>query len=110
VSLTPRYGPISAWCDHSGMGRSATYEALGRGDLRAIKLGTRTLIDFEHGLEYLRSLPAAEITTGRRRPRVMENQHRSDDGPMPSSGPGTGQPRRRRRAASVAVGYLANQG
>jgi hypothetical protein len=60
----PKYGSIPAWCSYSGMGRTATYEALGRGHLRAIKLGTRTLIDFEHGLEYLQSLPLAEITTG----------------------------------------------
>jgi hypothetical protein len=49
------------------MGRSSTYEALGRGDLKAIKLGVRTLIDVEHGLAWLASMPAAEITTGRSR-------------------------------------------
>jgi hypothetical protein len=49
------------------MRRTATYEALGRGDLRAVKLNNRTLIDVEHGLAWLASLPAAEITTGRRR-------------------------------------------
>jgi len=43
------------------MGRSSTYEALARGDLRAIKLGTRTLIDVAHGLAWLASLPAARI-------------------------------------------------
>lgn len=51
----------------TGMSRSVTYEALGRGDLRAIKLGTRTLIDVEAGLAWLASMPAAEITTGRPR-------------------------------------------
>jgi hypothetical protein len=50
------------------MGRSSVYEALGRGDLKAIKLGVRTLIDVEHGLAWLASMPAAEITTSRRRP------------------------------------------
>jgi len=50
VSATPRYAPISDWCALSGMGRSSVYEALGRGDLKAIKLGVRTLIDVEHGL------------------------------------------------------------
>jgi hypothetical protein len=49
------------------MGRSSVYEALGRGDLRAIKLGVRTLIDVEAGLAWLASMPAAEITTGRTR-------------------------------------------
>jgi len=49
------------------MGRSSVYEALGRGDLKAIKLGVRTLIDVEHGLAWLASMPTAEITTGRSR-------------------------------------------
>jgi hypothetical protein len=48
------------------MRRTATYEAIGRGDLRAVKLNGRTLIDVEHGLAYLASLPEAKITTGQR--------------------------------------------
>jgi hypothetical protein len=51
------------------MSRSTTYEALGRGDLRAIKLGAKTLVDVEAGLVWLGSMPAARITTGRRRNR-----------------------------------------
>ena len=57
----PKYATIIIWCAISGMGRSTTYEALGRGDLRAIKLGTRTLIDVPHGLAWLDSLPAANV-------------------------------------------------
>jgi hypothetical protein len=73
VSVTPRYAPISDWCALSGMGRSSVYEALGRGDLKAIKLGVRTLIDVEAGLAWLASMPTAEITTGRTgRPRPAE--------------------------------------
>ena len=41
----PAYVPVLGWRDISGMSRTGTYEALGRGDLRAIKLGARTLID-----------------------------------------------------------------
>jgi hypothetical protein len=67
MPITPRYAPISDWCFISGMSRSTTYEALGRGDLKAIKLGVRTLIDVEAGLGWLASMPAAEITTGRAR-------------------------------------------
>lgn len=52
---------INDWCKLSGMGRSATYEALGRGDLRAVKLGSRVLIDVPHGLAWLDSLPPAAI-------------------------------------------------
>ena len=68
-AIPPKYAPIPVWNGISGMGRTATYEALGRGDLRAINLNSRTLIDVEHGLAYLGSLPTAEITTGRWRNR-----------------------------------------
>jgi hypothetical protein len=71
MSVTPRYARIADWCTLSGMSRSCAYEALGRGDLRAIKLGNRTLIDVEAGLAWLASMPAAEITTGRNR-RLVE--------------------------------------
>ena len=66
-AITARYAPITDWCALSGMGRSSVYEALGRGDLKAIKLRARTLIDVEAGLAWLASMPAAEITTGRTR-------------------------------------------
>ena len=57
----PARATVEGWLTLSGMGRSATYEALGRGDLRAIKLGTRTLIDVPHGLAWLNSLPPATV-------------------------------------------------
>jgi len=44
------------------MSRSGTYLAIGRGDLRAIKVGQRTLIDVPHGLAWLNSQPPAEIS------------------------------------------------
>jgi hypothetical protein len=58
---TPKFAPLQQWCALSGMSRTATYNALGRGDLRAIKVGTRTLLDVDAGLAWLRSLPAAQI-------------------------------------------------
>jgi hypothetical protein len=67
MTITPKFAPISDWCAISGMSRSVVYEALGRGDLRAIKLGARTLINVEAGLAWLASMPPAEITTGRAR-------------------------------------------
>jgi hypothetical protein len=84
VSITPRYAPITDWCAISGMGRSSVYEALGRGDLRAIKLGVRTLIDVEAGLAWLASMPTAKITTGRSRcPRPPEATRRAPAGGAP---------------------------
>ena len=58
---TPAFSTVPDWSRLSGMGRSTTYEALGRGDLRAIKLGSRTLIDVPHGLAWLYSLPVASV-------------------------------------------------
>jgi hypothetical protein len=71
-AVTVKYATIADWITISGMRRTGTYEALGRGELRAIKINNRTLIDVEHGLAWLTSLPAAEITTGRRRDAANE--------------------------------------
>jgi len=62
-----KYAPLPDWYAISGMRRNSTYEALARGDLKAKKLGTRTLIDVEHGLAYLATLPEVKLTTGLRR-------------------------------------------
>ena len=58
---TPKFALLPQWCALSGMSRTATYNALGRGDLKAIKVGSRTLLDVEAGLAWLRSLPPAQI-------------------------------------------------
>ncbi len=57
----PAFATVDRWCDISGLGRTVTFEALGRGDLRAKKAGARTLIDVQHGLAYLKNLPDASI-------------------------------------------------
>jgi hypothetical protein len=62
---SPKFAPIPQWCVISGMSRTATYNALGRGDLKAIKVGSRTLVDVEAGLAWLRALPAAQIRAPR---------------------------------------------
>ena len=62
---TPKFAPFPQWCALSGMSRTASYNALGRGDLKAIKVGTRTLIDVDAGLDWLRSLPPAQIRAPR---------------------------------------------
>jgi hypothetical protein len=48
------------------MGRRVTYDELGRGNLKAVKVGARTLIDVEAGLAWLRSRPAAAIRAPKR--------------------------------------------
>ena len=67
TDMTPKYATIPDWQRISGMRRTSTYEALGRGDLRSIKLGTRVLIDVEAGLGWLALLPPADIRPGNRK-------------------------------------------
>jgi hypothetical protein len=49
------------------MGRRTTYDELGRGNLRAVKVGTRTLINIEAGLAWIASRPAAQIRAPKQR-------------------------------------------
>jgi hypothetical protein len=51
----------------SGLSRTVTYELLAEGKIQAVKLNSKTLIDVQSGLGFMRSLPPAKITTGRRR-------------------------------------------
>lgn len=51
------YGTMPEAVQYSGMSRSALYEALKRGDLKARKAGRRTLISFADLEAYLASLP-----------------------------------------------------
>jgi hypothetical protein len=52
-----RYASTKEWCRISNMGMTSTYAALARGDLVAIKLGRRTLVDVDAGLAWLRAQP-----------------------------------------------------
>ena len=66
-TLQPRYCSITRFCEMSGLGRRTIYDLLGSGDLRAIKVGTKTLLDVEHGLDWLKSRPPAVIRAPRPR-------------------------------------------
>lgn len=66
-TISPKFAPIPEWCALSGMRRRATYDRLGTQELRAIKVGGRTLIDVEAGLEWLRSCPPAVIRAPRQK-------------------------------------------
>lgn len=57
----PAFVTVPDWCTYSGMGRTTVYELIGAGKLAARKQGRRTLIDMARGLEYMWSLPAAEV-------------------------------------------------
>ncbi len=65
--FTPAYparATVPTWCRISDMSRSAAYRALAQGHLKAVKMGSRTLIDVPHGLAWLNSLPAATFRAG----------------------------------------------
>ena len=57
----PAFATLTDWQRLSGISRSRTYELLAAGQLRAVKLGGRTLIDVEAGLAWMRGLPPAAI-------------------------------------------------
>jgi hypothetical protein len=57
----PLYAPIATWSAITGMARSRTYIELALGNLRAKKVGHRTVIDVQHGLAYMASLPDAQV-------------------------------------------------
>jgi len=57
----PAYVTVPGWCALSGMKRTTTYHEISRGNLRAIKLGARTLVDVAHGLAWLATLPLATV-------------------------------------------------
>jgi hypothetical protein len=64
---SPKFATIDDWCAISGMSRRVAYDEMGRENLKAIKMGGRTLIDVEAGLAWMRSLPAPKIRAPRER-------------------------------------------
>ena len=63
--MQPKYATMATWTALTNMSRSTAYNLLGARKLRAIKVGSRTLIDVEAGLAWLASQPIADISTGR---------------------------------------------
>jgi hypothetical protein len=63
-AVLPEFETIPDWRRRSGMGNTAVYEAIGSRRIVAKKLGRRTVIHVPTGLQYLASLPDADITTG----------------------------------------------
>jgi hypothetical protein len=60
------------------MGRTRTYEEAGKGNLRIIKVGGRSLVDVPHGLAWLDSLPEAKISPSRRGDSKLEAASRDE--------------------------------
>jgi hypothetical protein len=73
---SPKYAQITPdWEIISGMSRRTTYEKLGTGELRAIKIGAKTLVDVEHGLKWLHSRPPAIIRAPAPRKQMAGARH-----------------------------------
>ena len=70
METTPRYAPIPEIEKITGLSRRVIYERLGTGELKAIKVGARTLIDVQAALAWLGSLPPAVIKAPRERQSV----------------------------------------
>ena len=58
VQTRPAFASIPTWCELSGMSRSGTYLALKSGHLVARKIGARTVIDVDAGLNWIASKPS----------------------------------------------------
>jgi excisionase family DNA binding protein len=63
MTANPLYASIKDLTKIIGLGRSSIYEMLARGDLTAVKVGQRTLVDVEKARAFLASQPAAVFTS-----------------------------------------------
>jgi hypothetical protein len=61
IAQLPPYLTIKKAYETAGISRSKLYEVLGGGLVRAVKIGTKTLIDTGSLLSYLENLPTAQI-------------------------------------------------
>jgi hypothetical protein len=57
----PRYAPIPRAIEITGLGRSSIYKFAAQGKLRLVKAGGRTLVDMDHAMQWMATLPRAEI-------------------------------------------------
>jgi excisionase family DNA binding protein len=67
----PVFATVAGFCDLTGLGKTTVYEMMAAGHLQAVKAGSRTLIEVQPGLDYLRSLPPANV----RLPKTMARKH-----------------------------------
>lgn len=57
----PRYAPIPRAIAITGLSRSTIYKMAGQQKLRLVKAGGRTLVDMEHAMNWMATLPVAKI-------------------------------------------------
>lgn len=57
--MNPNKITVSSACARWGCGKTKLYELIGTGEIEAVKLGSRTLIDVQSGDQFFASLPRA---------------------------------------------------
>ena len=67
MPLLPTYVSIQGFCEQTSVSRSTVYRMLAAGDIRAKKIGRRSVIDLEHGLRFFQNAPAAKLNRASRR-------------------------------------------
>jgi hypothetical protein len=68
ASTEPRYVRAREWERLTGLGPRTTQDLVGKGELKAIKVGKAMLIDYRYGLEWLGNRPSAQIRPQKRPP------------------------------------------
>jgi hypothetical protein len=88
VAPLPPYVPVKQACVVGGFGRSKLYEVVGHGLVRAVKLGSKTLIDTASLLAYLADLPPARIGPA----KTAAKPTPAETGDLPDVGPAGARP------------------
>lgn len=66
MNTFPKYAPIPRASEITGLGRSTLYKLAGEGKIKLIKAGGRSLVDIEHALAWMQTLPTAQIAPSNR--------------------------------------------
>jgi len=74
-SVRPKYAPIPQACEILGFKRSKLYELARQGNLRIIKIGSRSLVDIDHALRFMESLPQADLSDSNRGQRAEGSEN-----------------------------------
>ena len=61
--MVPKFAHIGKACELLGFSRSKLYELAGERKLRLVKVGNRSLVDMEHALNWMATLPEADIAS-----------------------------------------------
>lgn len=68
MNATPLYATVPNAVVILGIGRTKIYDYAGRGLIRIVKVGNRSLVDIDHALSWMSTLPLAEIAPQNRKP------------------------------------------